>query len=118
MAKELEKRGAHLICIKDMSGLLKPAAAYKLIKELKNEVGLPIHLHTHEIPAETVSLHFDGRTELSIILWTLLCMAASTSQPALNLSRCSSSKYGKKMSVNLDDIQKLSNWQYRAVYTI
>lgn len=31
MAKELEKRGAHLLCIKDMSGLLKPYAAKKLV---------------------------------------------------------------------------------------
>ena len=46
MAKELEKRGAHILCIKDMSGLLKPYAAQKLVKALKEEVGLPIHLHS------------------------------------------------------------------------
>ena len=46
-AKELERRGAHMICVKDMSGLLKPYAAKKLIKALKDEVGVPIHLHTH-----------------------------------------------------------------------
>ncbi len=48
MAKELEQLGAHIIAIKDMAGLLKPQAAYRLISELKETTDLPIHLHTHE----------------------------------------------------------------------
>ena len=46
-AKQLEDMGAHSICIKDMSGLLKPFDAYQLVKTLKNTVKIPIHLHTH-----------------------------------------------------------------------
>lgn len=48
LAKELESAGAHVLGIKDMAGLLKPAAARLLIRELKQEVGLPIHFHTHD----------------------------------------------------------------------
>ncbi|MEL6913366.1 MAG: pyruvate carboxylase [Pseudomonadota bacterium] len=48
MAKELEAAGAHVLGLKDMAGLLKPAAARILIKALKEEVGLPIHFHTHD----------------------------------------------------------------------
>ena len=48
LAKELESAGAHVLGIKDMAGLLKPAAARMLIRELKEEVGLPIHFHTHD----------------------------------------------------------------------
>jgi pyruvate carboxylase len=48
MAKELEKAGAHILAIKDMAGVLKPAAAKVLIEALKDEVGLPIHLHSHD----------------------------------------------------------------------
>ncbi|MEO0487876.1 MAG: pyruvate carboxylase [Pseudomonadota bacterium] len=48
MAKELEAAGAHVLGLKDMAGLLKPAAARVLIKALKEEVGLPIHFHTHD----------------------------------------------------------------------
>ncbi|MCK8484585.1 pyruvate carboxylase [Aliiroseovarius sp. S2029] len=48
MAKELEAAGAHVLGLKDMAGLLKPAAARVLIKALKDEVGLPIHFHTHD----------------------------------------------------------------------
>ena len=40
--------GAHILAIKDMAGLCKPYAAYELIRALKNEVGIPIHFHTHD----------------------------------------------------------------------
>ena len=48
MAKELEAAGAHVLGLKDMAGLLKPASAEGLVKALKEEVGLPIHFHTHD----------------------------------------------------------------------
>lgn len=48
MAKELESLGSHVIALKDMAGLLKPAQATDLISALKQEVNLPIHLHTHD----------------------------------------------------------------------
>ena len=57
MAKELEKAGAHILCIKDMGGLMKPAAASVLFKTLREEVGIPVHFHTHDtsgISAATV----------------------------------------------------------------
>ncbi|WP_299403887.1 pyruvate carboxylase [uncultured Roseobacter sp.] len=48
MGKELRDAGAHVLGLKDMAGLLKPAAARQLIRALKSEVGLPIHFHTHD----------------------------------------------------------------------
>lgn len=48
MGKELREAGAHVLGLKDMAGLLKPASARVLIKALKEEVGLPIHFHTHD----------------------------------------------------------------------
>jgi len=48
MARELRDAGAHVLGLKDMAGLLKPAAARLLVKALKEEVGLPIHFHTHD----------------------------------------------------------------------
>jgi pyruvate carboxylase len=48
LAKELEAAGCHILAIKDMAGLLKPAAARVLVKALKENIGLPIHLHTHD----------------------------------------------------------------------
>jgi pyruvate carboxylase len=48
LAKELKAMGAHVIAIKDMAGLCQPRAAAALVKALKDEVGLPIHFHTHD----------------------------------------------------------------------
>jgi pyruvate carboxylase len=48
MGKDLRDAGAHVLGLKDMAGLLKPASARVLIRALKEEVGLPIHFHTHD----------------------------------------------------------------------
>lgn len=48
MAKELEQMGAHIIALKDMSGLCTPHAAHKLVKALRSEIALPVHFHTHD----------------------------------------------------------------------
>ena len=48
LAKELEATGAHVLGIKDMAGLCKPEAARRLVRALKDEIGIPIHFHTHD----------------------------------------------------------------------
>jgi pyruvate carboxylase len=48
MGKQLRDAGAHVLGLKDMAGLLKPAQARQLVRALKSEVGLPIHFHTHD----------------------------------------------------------------------
>ena len=48
MGNQLKAAGAHVLGLKDMAGLLKPTAARALVKALKQEVGLPIHFHTHD----------------------------------------------------------------------
>lgn len=47
MGHQLEKMGVHSICIKDMAGILGPQEAYDLVKALKNNVKVPVFLHTH-----------------------------------------------------------------------
>ncbi|CAN5878012.1 pyruvate carboxylase [soil metagenome] len=85
MAKELEKRGANLIAIKDMAGLCKPYAAEKLVKTLRDEVGLPIHFHTHDIGgAQAASVLKGAEVGLDIADGAIASMSALTSQPSLN----------------------------------
>jgi pyruvate carboxylase len=48
LARELEKAGAHILAVKDMAGLVKPAAARALVTALKNEIAIPVHFHTHD----------------------------------------------------------------------
>ncbi len=55
LAKELEALGAHILCIKDMAGLVKPAAATALVKALKDEITIPIHFHTHNTSGITAA---------------------------------------------------------------
>jgi len=85
MAKELEKRGANLIAIKDMSGLCKPLAAERLIKALREEVGVPIHFHTHDIGgAQAASILKGAEVGLDVADGAVASMAGLTSQPSLN----------------------------------
>lgn len=85
MAKELEKRGTHILGIKDMSGLLKPVAAKRLIEALKNEISIPIHLHTHDTSGNGVaSLMMAAAAGVDIVDAAFNSMSGLTSQPALN----------------------------------
>ena len=85
MAKELERMGAHVLAIKDMAGLLRPYAANRLVKTLKNEIGLPIHFHTHDtsgIAAASILKAVDAGVD--VVDAALSSMSGSTSQPNLN----------------------------------
>jgi len=84
-AKELERRGTHILGIKDMSGLLKPYAAHKLVKTLKNEIGLPIHLHTHDTAGNGVAtLLKAAEAGVDIVDTAISAMSSLTSQPSMN----------------------------------
>ena len=85
MAKELERRGVHILGIKDMSGLLRPYAAHKLVTTLKNEIGLPIHLHTHDTSGTGVAaLLKAAEAGVDIVDTAISSMSSLTSQPSLN----------------------------------
>ena len=84
-AKELEKRGAHMICVKDMSGLLKPYAAKKLVKALKDEVGVPIHLHTHNTTDNQIATYLlAAEAGVDVVDCAIGPLSSLTSQPSLN----------------------------------
>ncbi len=85
LARELEHRGANLIAIKDMAGLCKPAAAERLIKALREAVGVPIHFHTHDIGgAQAASVLRGADVGLDIADGAVASMSGLTSQPSLN----------------------------------
>ena len=84
LAKDLERAGCHILGLKDMAGLLKPAAARVLVKALREEVGLPIHLHTHDtsgISGATVLAAVDAGVDA--IDAAMDAMSGATSQPCL-----------------------------------
>jgi pyruvate carboxylase len=85
LAKELEKLGAHLLAIKDMAGLCKPPAARLLIRTLKQEVGIPIHFHTHDCAGvQSAALLSAAEEGVDIVDGAMAPFSGMTSQPNLN----------------------------------
>ena len=110
-AKELEKRGAHMIAIKDMSGLLKPYAAKKLVATLKNEVGVPIHLHTHDISGNQVAtILMASEAGVDIVDTAISSMSSLTSQPSLNAVVTALQGNERDTGLNPDELQKLTDY--------
>ena len=84
-AKELERFGAHTLCIKDMSGLLKPYSAKRLVEVLKQEVGLPIHLHTHNTTGNQIATYLlAAEAGVDIVDTAIQPLSSLTSQPSMN----------------------------------
>lgn len=85
MAKELEQAGAHILGIKDMAGLLKPAAAYQLTAALKDAVNIPIHLHSHDTSGNGIYTYARAiDAGVDIVDVSISSMAGMTSQPSAN----------------------------------
>lgn len=85
MAKDLENAGAHIICIKDMAGLLKPYAATELIEGLKSTVKIPIHLHTHDTSSIQSATYLKAiEANVDVIDVALGGLSGLTSQPNFN----------------------------------
>jgi pyruvate carboxylase len=85
LAKSLEKLGAHILAIKDMAGLCKPYAAELLVKTLKQEIGIPIHFHTHDTAGmQAASILEASEHKLDIADCAMASMSGGTSQPNLN----------------------------------
>ena len=85
MAKELEKMGAHILAIKDMAGLLRPYAAEVLVKALRNEIGIPVHFHTHDTSGlNAASILKAADAGVNCCDAAIAPMSGQTSQPNLN----------------------------------
>ena len=111
MAKELEKRGAHILAIKDMSGLLKPYAAKKLIKTLKEEVGLPIHLHTHDTSGNQVAAYLMAAEEgVDIVDCAVSSMSSITSQPSVNSIVTALQGTERDTGLDIERLEELSEY--------
>lgn len=119
MAKEIEKAGSHILGIKDMSGLLKPYAAKKLICALKNEISIPIHLHTHDTSGNGVAtILMAAEAGVDIVDTALNSMSGLTSQPAFNSVVAALEHTDRATGIDLDRTEELSRyWEVvRPVY--
>lgn len=112
-AKQIEAAGAHILAIKDMSGLLKPEAAYQLVSTLKNEIDLPIHLHTHDTTGIGVSTYARAvEAGVDIIDVAQSAMASTTSQPSLSSTYYALSGNDRQPTLDMPAVERLNQyWQ-------
>lgn len=113
MAKELEQLGAHMIAIKDMAGLLKPHAAYRLIGELKNTVDLPIHLHMHDTSGNGVYTYGAAiRAGVDIVDVAQSAMSGATSQPSMSSLYYALENTWRAPDLPIENIEQINKyWQ-------
>lgn len=85
LAKRIEDSGAHILGIKDMAGLLKPYAAEQLIYALKENIHLPIHLHTHDTSGIQCATYLKAiEAGVDVVDTAMASMSGLTSQPNMN----------------------------------
>ncbi len=111
LARELERMGAHMLAVKDMAGLLKPFAAGQLVKALKQEVGIPIHLHTHDTSGVSAASILEAtRAGVDVVDAALSSLSGLTAQPNLNslVAVLAGSEWDPKL--DQDGLQQLANY--------
>ena len=119
MAKDLQSAGAHFLGLKDMAGLLKPAAARQLVKSLKEEVGLPIHFHTHDtsgIAGATILAAADAGVD--VVDTAMDAFSGGTSQPCMGSIVEALHNSERDTGINIENLREISDYwgQVRAQY--
>jgi pyruvate carboxylase len=109
--KELRAMGAHVLAVKDMGGLCRPRAAYMLVKALKEEVGLPVHFHTHDtsgIAAASVLAAIEAGADA--VDGAIDALSGLTSQPNLG-SIVEALRYGPRdTGLDSDNVRMISTY--------
>ena len=111
LAKDIENAGAHILAIKDMAGLLKPYAAFELVSALKQEINIPIHLHTHDTSSIQSATYLKAiEAGVDVVDVALGGLSGLTSQPNFN-SVVEMMKFNDRESnLNIDSLNEYSNY--------
>ena len=111
MAKELESMGAHILAIKDMAGLCRPYAAEKLVKALDEEIGIPIHFHTHDTSGiNAASILKAAEAGVDIADGAIASMSGQTSQPNLNSIVAALAHTKRDTGLDLDALNECADY--------
>ncbi len=119
VARELERMGAHFLAIKDMAGLCRPQAAHKLVKALRDEIGLPIHFHTHDTSGvASASVLRAADAGVDVVDLAIASMSGSTAQPNLNSVVAALQHTPRDTRLDLDALNEFSDYweQVRTFY--
>ncbi|MDR9395206.1 MAG: pyruvate carboxylase [Roseovarius sp.] len=114
MAKELQAAGAHVLGLKDMAGLLKPAAATRLVTALKDELDIPVHFHTHDtsgIAGATILAAADAGVDAADA--AMDAFSGGTSQPCLGSIAQALRHTRRNTTLDIERIREISNyWEH------
>ncbi len=119
MGKELKAAGAHVLGLKDMAGLLKPAAARVLVKALKEEVGLPLHFHTHDTSGIAgATILAAAEAGIDAVDAAMDAFSGGTSQACLGSVVEALRHTDRDTGLDIEEIRKISDYweQVRAQY--
>ncbi len=111
MGQELKAAGAHVLGLKDMAGLLKPAAAGPLVRALKEEVGLPVHFHTHDTSGSTIATIMEAaRAGVDVVDAAMDSFSGNTSQPTLGSVVEAMRHTDRETGLDIGAIREMSNY--------
>lgn len=111
LAKEIEAQGVHFLGIKDMSGVLKPEAAYLLIKTLKEEINIPIHLHSHDTSGNAIPMYSRAiDAGVDIVDTANSALAGQNAQPDANALYYTRQGTGRTVEVDLEANDQMAEY--------
>ena len=119
MGRELQAAGAHVLGLKDMAGLLRPAAARALVKALKEEIDIPVHFHTHDTSGIAGAAIFAAaEAGADAVDAAMDALSGGTSQPCLGAIVAAMNDTDRATGLDLDRIREISDyWEHvRAQY--
>lgn len=115
LARRIEDAGAHILAVKDMAGLLKPYAAEQLIPALRENISIPIHLHTHDTSSIQSATYLKAiEAGVDVVDCAIASMSGLTSQPNLNSIVAMMQGHERENKMNLSSLNDFSvYWEDR-----
>ena len=111
LAKELENMGVQSICIKDMAGIMDPQSAYDLVKGIKENVKLPVIVHTHSTTGlGPVTLQKAVEAGADVIDTAISCFSNGTSQPPTETMAYILKNEGYDVALDMDSLKKINDF--------
>ena len=118
LAEQIVDAGAHVLAIKDMAGLLRPAAASKLVTALRDRFDLPVHLHTHDTPGgQLATLLAASEAGVDAVDVASAPLSGGTSQPSMSALVAALANTERDTGLNADNVLALEPY-WDAVRTV
>lgn len=111
LAREMEQMGADSICIKDMAGILSPAAAERLVQALIAEVKLPVQLHAHMTSGMAVASYLEGvRAGAGALDCAVAAMSGTASQPPVQTLHACLEEFGYDTGLDMEAVREVDDY--------